>query len=391
MKDLQSELKAQRDHKLYRSRLVSQSAQSPECVINGRGLLSFCSNDYLGLANHAAVNMAFRKGIDQWGTGSGAAHLINGHSAAHHALEEELAEFTGRERALLFSTGYMANLAVASALLERNDQVIADKLSHASLIDAALLSGAKFTRYQHANLEHLAQKLDSGDPHQTLVLTDSVFSMDGDIAPLDKLSSLCLKNRCWLMVDEAHALGVYPFQGRHAGCGAAAASNLSNQDVPILMGTLGKAFGTFGAFIAGDNDLIETLIQSARTYIYTTALPSALAEATRASLQIVRSEQWRRDHLQDTIAQFKRFAKQLDLPLIPSDTPIQPLLVETPERAVQISRHLFDQGILVSAIRPPTVPKNTARLRITFSAAHSEKHLQLLLIALEKAFGVVKA
>lgn len=383
MKDLEAELKQRRAAGLYRERRIGYSQQGPEMEINGRPVVTFCSNDYLGLANHPAINEVFRKGIQRWGTGSGAAHLINGHSAAHHALEEELAEFTGRERALLFSTGYMANLGVAGALLGRSDAIFEDRLNHASLLDAGILCGARFHRYRHADPSDLADKLTASRIEgEKLVVTDGVFSMDGDIAPLSKLAEICRQNDAWLMVDDAHGLGVIGQQGR----GSLAVQGVASGQVPVLMGTLGKAFGTFGAFVAGSEALIETLVQHARTYIYTTASPPALAEATRASLQIVQREQWRRDHLQQLIRQFKTFAAQLGLPLMESSTPIQPLLVGNSERALTLSESLLQRGILVSAIRPPTVPQNSARLRITLSATHSEKHLHQLMHALEEIF-----
>lgn len=383
MKDLDTELEQRRRDGLYRRRRVSYSQQGPEMEIDDHAVLAFCSNDYLGLANHPAINEAYRKGIERWGTGSGAAHLINGHSAAHHALEEELADFTGRERALLFSTGYMANLGVAGALLGRRDAIFEDRLNHASLLDAGLLCGARFHRYRHADPGDLAARLDAPDVQgEKLVTTDGVFSMDGDLAPLSELAGVCHQNNAWLMVDDAHGLGVIGEQGR----GSVAVHGLTTKQVPVLMGTLGKAFGTFGAFVAGDEALIETLIQQARTYIYTTAAPPALAEATRASLQLVQREQWRRDHLQQLVRQFKTFASQLGLPLMESNTPIQPLLVGDSEKALALSESLLQRGILVSAIRPPTVPPNGARLRITFSAAHSEKHLDRLMHALDEIF-----
>ena len=386
MKNLPSNLIERQAQQLYRKRLINDSPQGPECVVDGQAVINFCSNDYLGLANHSAVNDAFKQGINRWGSGSGAAHLVNGHSAAHHALEEELAEFTGRKRALLFSTGYMANLGVGTALLERGDVVFEDRLNHASLIDAGLISGATFSRYQHADTQDLAQKITKHANKECLVMTDGVFSMDGDIAPVSELAKLCRSSNNSLMIDDAHGLGVLPFEGTQAGRGTLAQCNLSTQDVPILMGTLGKAFGTFGAFVAGDEDLIETLIQKSRTYIYTTALPAAIAEATRTSLRILQTENWRRQHLQELIKSFKQAAKELGLPLMPSDTPIQPLQVGSSEQALQLNQALLKEGILVTAIRPPTVPKGTARLRITFSAAHTEKHLTLLLLALEKVF-----
>ena len=382
MLNLRAELQQRCDAQLYRQRRILQTAQGPEVIYDNRSLLVFCSNDYLGLANHPKINAAFCRGVERWGSGSGAAHLICGHTAAHHALEEELAAFTGRARALLFSTGYMANLGIANALLQRHDRVFADRLNHASLIDAALASPAQLVRYRHADTRDLAEKFQQHARGQSLVMTDGVFSMDGDIAPLSQLAAICAQHNAWLMVDDAHGLGVVPDNG----LGSVAWHQLGVEQVPVLMGTLGKAFGTFGAFVAGSEDLIETLIQRARSYIYTTALPAANAEASRASLALVQQDTWRRQRLQELIRQFQRGADELGLPRMPSPTPIQPLLVQSSERALALSEALFEHGILVTAIRPPTVPKNTARLRITFSATHTDQHLQQLFQVLEKVF-----
>ncbi len=354
--------------------LKSQGLYRSRRIIDNKAVVNFCSNDYLGLANDARVITAFKKATDDYGVGSGSAHLICGHSSAHHALEEELAEFTGCERALLFSTGYMANLGTITALVGRGDCIFEDKLNHASLLDGGLSSGALFKRYPHADLEQL-EKLLFKASGQKLVVTDGVFSMDGDVAPLRELADLAKQNAAWLMVDDAHGFGVL---GKNGG-GLVEQLNLTSDDVPILMGTLGKAFGTFGAFVAGSEMLIETLIQSAHTYIYTTALPPAIAEATRESLKIVIAETWRREKLQALITQFKTGAAQLGLPLMPSDSPIQPLLVGDSSRATRMSEQLLDAGFLVSAIRPPTVPKGKARLRITLSALHEFEEVARLL------------
>jgi len=342
-------------------------------------VLSFCSNDYLGLANHPEVVRALQDGAQRWGVGSGAAHLVNGHSAAHHALEEELADFVGYPRALLFSTGYMANLGAIGALLGRGDRVYEDRYNHASLLDAARYSGARLLRYAHVVSEDLLQRLDSQGDGERLIATDGVFSMDGDIAPLPELAAIARQTQSWLLVDDAHGLGVLGARGR----GSVEHFGLNAGDIPILMGTLGKAFGTFGAFVAGSEALIETLIQQARTYIYTTATPPALAEATRASLRLVQQESWRREKLQTLIARFRNGAAQLGLRLMDSATPIQPLLVGATDMSVQLSERLRARGILVPAMRPPTVPEGAARLRITFSAAHEEIHIDRLLDALE--------
>ncbi len=362
MKNLATQLQARRDQQLYRSRLVVDGPQGVSVRVNGRDYLSFCSNDYLGLANHAEVVSAFHRGVDEYGCGSGAAHLITGHSRAHHALEEELADFVQRPRALLFSSGYLANLGVMAALLGRGDRVFEDRLNHASLLDAARLSRARLVRYQHNDVAGLASSLAASPACETLVATDGIFSMDGDMAPLADLSAVAAGHDAWMMVDDAHGLGVLGPQGR----GSVAQAGLGLNEVPVLMGTLGKAFGTFGAFVAGGDELIETLIQQARTYIYTTATPPAVASAARAALQRVRADDWRREHLQRLIGIFRCGARQLGLTLCDSDTPIQPLLVGSAGRALQLSLALREQGILISAIRPPTVAEAASRLRLRF-------------------------
>jgi len=383
MKNLSEALNSRKQENLYRSRQVIDGPQGVEIQIDGIPFLSFCSNDYLGLANHPQVVAAFHKGLDELGGGSGAAHLITGHSRAHHALEEELAEFVQRPRALLFSTGYMANLGVMSALLGHGDRVFEDRTNHASLLDGARLSGARLVRYRHADVNDLEARMSSVPRGEYLVATDGVFSMDGDIAPLKQLAEIAARHAAWLMVDDAHGLGVVGPGGR----GTVAQAGLDLEQVPVLMGTLGKAFGSFGAFVAGSEDLIETLIQEARTYIYTTAPPPAVAVATRAALKLVREEEWRRERLQELVQRFRAGAAQLGLRLFDSDTPIQPLIVGDAGTALQYSEALRGQGILVTAIRPPTVPDNSARLRITFSATHTEAHVDRLLDALGKIFA----
>lgn len=379
MKDLSRQLHQLREQNLYRSRRILESPQGAEIRLEGRPYLAFCSNDYLGLATHPQIIRAFQSAAEQYGVGSGAAHLVSGHHIEHHALEEELAEFTGRPRALLFSTGYMANLGVMSALLERGDTVYQDRLNHASLLDGGRLCGARLVRYAHGNVQALADRLSVHKGGEALVATDGVFSMDGDLAPLTELARICGDRGVWLMVDDAHGFGVLGRQGR----GSLDDFGLGVEDVPIVVGTLGKALGTAGAFVAGSEELIETLIQKARTYIFTTAAPPAVAAATRVSLRLVQREDWRREHLHTLVARFRRGAEQLGLRLMNSSTPIQPLVVGEAGRAVAISSALRERGILISAIRPPTVPAGTARLRITFSAAHSESQVDRLLEALE--------
>lgn len=380
--DFAGQLDLLKRQSLYRSRRVTEGPQGVLLNVDGRQVVNFCSNDYLGLANHPEVIAAFKNGVDRYGVGSGSAHLICGHSGAHHALEEELAAFMGRERALLFSAGYMANLGVISALVERGDCVLEDRLNHASLLDGGLLSGARFRRYQHADINDLQAKL-AGCDTRALIVSDGVFSMDGDLAPLPEVSRLANQYQAGLLIDDAHGFGVLG----QTGGGVVQHFGLSQQDVPILMGTLGKAFGTFGAFVAGSNELVEMLIQKARTYVFTTALPAAVAEATRASLRLLQQESWRRDKLQWLIKRFRNGAEQQGLQLMDSFTAIQPIVIGDSEKAVAASNRLLEQGFWVSAIRPPTVPAGTARLRVTFSANHDEQQIDALLEALAKALA----
>lgn len=363
---------------LYRQRRILESAQGPEVRVDGKTYIAFCSNDYLGLAQHPQVVAAMQKASDHYGVGSGASHLVSGHSREHHALEEELAAFCGRERALLFSTGYMANLGAVTALVGRSDGVFEDRLNHASLLDAGLLSGARFQRFQHNDMRDLERRLARSRSERKLIVVDGVFSMDGDCAPLTELSQLAERHNAWLMVDDAHGFGCLGAQG--GGC--AEHFGLGQDRLPILMATLGKALGTSGAFVAGSETLIETLIQQARSYIYTTAMPPALAAASRASLRLLTEEAWRRDALQSRIQQFRQDAQALGLALMPSETAIQPLLVGDEARALKLAEGLAERGFLVIAIRPPTVPAGSARLRITLSAEHTEQQVTQLLDAL---------
>ena len=378
--DLSADLEQRRVAHLYRRRQVVQSPQGVELTIDGRRYINFCSNDYLGLASHPELIEAFSRAARDYGVGSGAAHLITGHSEQHHYLEQELAAFTGYPRVLLFSTGYMANLGVVSALVGQGDAVFEDRLNHASLLDAGLLSRARLQRYTHLDSADLAQKIAASKARRTLICTDGVFSMDGDMADVTGLARVANEQQAWLMVDDAHGLGVIGKTGR----GTLEEHGLGVQQVPILMGTFGKAFGTFGAFVAADEVVIETLIQKARPYIYTTALPPAVAAATRTALRLVQSEGWRREHLQALITQFRHGAAELGLNLMSSASAIQPLMIGDAGRAVSLSEKLKQRGLLISAIRPPTVPEGTARLRITLSAAHSTEQVEHLLQTLDE-------
>jgi 8-amino-7-oxononanoate synthase len=359
---------------LYRQRLTLQSAQGPLVRLDGEQYLNFCSNDYLGLAAHPKVIEAFCAGAQRYGVGSGASHLVCGHSAPHQELEEALAQLTGRPRALLFSSGYAANTGTLTTLLQAGDQVFQDRLNHASLLDGGLHSGARFRRFAHNDLADLERKLEGGEGPK-LVVVDGVFSMDGDSAPLAELAALCTREDAWLMVDDAHGIGVMG----ERGAGSVQAANLGPGQVPVLMATLGKALGTAGAFVAGDELLIEGLIQGARNYIYTTATPPAVATAGLAAVRLLGEEAWRRDHLHALVARFRKGAQHLELPVMESASAIQPLLVGDAARAMAISGRLRQRGLLIGAIRPPTVPRGTSRLRITLSAAHSEEQVDQLL------------
>lgn len=345
--------------------------------VEGREVVNFCSNDYLGLAREPRLAERFARAARELGTGSGASHLVSGHHPAHHALEEVLADYTGRERALLFSTGYMANLGLACALAGRGDTVLEDRLNHASLLDAGLLSGARFTRFPHAGVAALSRRLERA-PGRKLVLTDGVFSMDGDVAPLPAMSAACARHAALLAVDDAHGLGVLG----PTGGGTLELLGLGPAEVPLLVGTLGKAFGCFGAFVAGERDTIELLLQRARTYIYTTALPPAMAVATRAAVEMARIESWRRERVHALVARFRSRATDAGLPLADSQTPIQPVLLGEPAAAVAASEALLERGFLVAAIRPPTVPRGSSRLRVTLSAAHDEDEVDRLVEAI---------
>ncbi|MEQ9462306.1 MAG: 8-amino-7-oxononanoate synthase [Haliea sp.] len=378
---LRAVLEERRAAGLYRQCQTLESGQGPVVRVDGREYLNFCSNDYLGLASHPKVIASLRAAAAVWGVGSGASHLVCGHSAPHRALEEALAEFTGRPRALLFSSGYAANTGILQALLQAGDTVLQDRLNHASLLDGGLHSGARLRRFAHNDCDDLARKLQQS-PGPALVAVDGVFSMDGDSAPLASIARICQQRQAWLMVDDAHGLGVTGA----TGAGSVEAAGLGSGDVPVLMATLGKALGTSGAFVAGDELLIEALIQSTRNYIYTTAMPPALAAASLTALGLLREEAWRRDQLAALVAQFRRGAADLSLPLMGSDSAIQPLVVGDAERAVQLSQQLRERGILISAIRPPTVPAGTSRLRVTLSAAHTAEQVERLLNALSEVW-----
>ena len=364
----------------YRRLRTRSGEQGVSVIIDGKEMLSFCSNDYLGLAAHPIITKAFINAAETEGVGSGAAHLLSGHSYYHQQLEEALADFMGQQSVLLFSSGYQANLGVIDGLMSRGDVVIQDKLNHASLLDGGRLSAAKSWRYHHADMGSLQRRLrQTEDSDCRLVVTDGVFSMDGDLAPLQPLIQLTQTHQAALMVDDAHAIGVL---GKH-GRGSVEHWQVKAEHMPIVMGTLGKAFGTAGAFVAADKDVIETLIQQSRTFVYTTAQPAAVAAASLASLVLVRTENWRREKLQTLIEQFRKGAAELGLATMNSLTPIQPIMIGDDKEAIVIGQELESRGFLLGVIRTPTVPLGSARLRVTLSTNHTEQNIKQLLEALE--------
>jgi 8-amino-7-oxononanoate synthase len=387
---LRAELHALDERALRRRRATVTASEAPHAtrlVIDGQRVVNFCSNDYLGLAAEPALIAAMCAAAQRCGAGSGASHLVTGHGAEHAALELELAEFTQRQRALLFSTGYMANLGVISSVIGRNDLLLGDWLNHASLIDAGALARAERQRYPHADADSARQMLAAArgvaPARGVLLATDGVFSMDGDLAPLPALAVAAREHGAWLLVDDAHGIGVLGAAGRgtleHFGLGAA--------EVPLLIGTLGKALGSFGAFVAGDEDLIELILQRARAYIYTTALPQPVAAATRAALRCVQSQPWRREKLHALVARFRERANARGVELGASTSPIQPIIVGEEQRALAISSALRAAGFWVTAIRPPTVPRGSARLRVTLSSAHTDFEVDALVDALARALA----
>ncbi|OGT20415.1 MAG: 8-amino-7-oxononanoate synthase [Gallionellales bacterium RIFOXYB12_FULL_54_9] len=396
--ELQDELDERAAKGLLRSRRTVSGPQATQLLVDGKPYLSFCSNDYLGLANHPQLINALQQGAAEFGVGAGAAHLVNGHFSSHEQLETELAAFVGKPAALLYSTGYMANLGVVQALTGRGDTVFADKLNHASLNDAMLLSRAEVKRYRHNDMAQLASLLEKTTSGRKLICTDAVFSMDGDYAPLPELLALCEAHDAWLLVDDAHGFGVTGVQGRGSlfrnpppapllqRGGREGGERKGDLDSPriIYMATLGKAAGVFGAFVAAEAVVINYLINQSRSYIYTTATPPALSVALLASLILIREGDARRAHLHSLMAQLKQGLAGLPWSLMESDTAIQPLVVGENQAALDLSSALRERGIWVAAIRPPTVPEGTARLRITLSAAHTSADVAQLVEALHE-------
>jgi 8-amino-7-oxononanoate synthase len=377
---LKTQLDALAAQGLQRRRPLLETPCGPHAVVEGQPLLAFASNDYLGLANDPALIAALQDGAGTWGAGSGASHLVSGHLQPHQALEDALAAFLGFPRALTFSTGYLANLAILPALTGRGDAVFADKLNHASLIDGVQLCRADSYRYPHNDMAALERQLAASTAPTKVIVSDAVFSMDGDLAPLAELLALAEHFDTWLVLDDAHGFGVLGAQGR----GSLAHCGLAYHPRILLIGTLGKAAGVGGAFIAGSNTAIEWLIQTARSYIFTTAAPPAIACTLQASLKAIAAAEDRRQHLQTLITHLRQQLADLPWQLLHSETAIQPLIIGDNQAALEVSQGLLEQGIWVPAIRPPTVPKGTARLRISLSAAHQLADIERLSQALNQ-------
>ena len=372
-------------HRVRERRTVTHR-DGARCEVDGRWLTNFCGNDYLGLSQHFKVTTALGDVSAREGAGGVASHLVCGHHAAHEALERELADWLGAPRALLFGSGYMANLAVVQALLGDEDVCVQDRLNHASLIDAARLAGCRLRRYPHADAEGAIRQLRSVPDGMAMLATDGVFSMDGDIAPLRELSLAARVQKALMYVDDAHGVGVLGPDGR----GSVAAARLGVEQVPLQLATLGKALGGYGAAVVGDADLISHLAETARPYIYTTALPPAQAAATLAAVKLARTEHWRRERLRELATRLRERAQGHGFKLLPSETPIQPLVCGDERVALAMAHALEAQGFWVAAIRPPTVPEGSARLRITLSALHTPADVDALVEALAWARDAVE-
>lgn len=379
---LQAGLRRQREKSLYRTRLIRTDPQGAEITLDNKKYLNFCSNDYLGLANHPELVKAAKAALEKYGTGSGGSSLITGYTDVHQRLEEALAEFTDRSRVLLFTSGFAANAGTISAITGRKNSIFMDRLCHASLIDGARLSGAKIWRFRHLDLNHLGELLSRVKAENSWVVTEALYSMDGDIAPLHKIVEHCAQHSASLYVDDAHGFGLLGEEG----AGGINSFGLTQDQAPVLVATFGKALGVSGAFVAGSENLIETLIQRCRTYIYTTAMPPAQAAMILKSLELTRTQSWRREKLFELIARFREKATQRGIPLNEQATgPIQPILIGNAERAIRISQALKDKGLLITAIRPPTVQQGRSRLRITLSASHTFEHLGRLTTGLAQS------
>ena len=379
-KELESQLAGLADSHLLRTRKTLETGCSTHVSVDGKPLLAFCSNDYLGLASHPAIQEVVCKAVRQWGTGSGGSHVVNGHMTPHQMLEEALAQFVGADRALYYSTGYMANIGVVPTLVGRGDAVFADRLNHASLIDAVQLSRADHRRYAHKDMGQLEKMLASSDAKRKLILSDAVFSMDGDVAPLKELLDLAEQYDAWLVLDDAHGFGVLGQEGR---------GSLDHFGIPfhprlVYIGTLGKAAGVSGAFVAGSSTVIEWLMQRSRSYIFTTASSPVIAAALLASLELVRQGEDLRGQLRQLAQSLHEGLQGTAWRILPSFTAIHPIIVGENDAVLKVSEALMDRGIWVPAIRPPTVPKGQARLRISLSASHTLADVGRLVSALRE-------
>ena len=375
---LKLELDALKKQHAYRQRRILESPQGINVKIGGKSCLSFCSNDYLGLANHPKIRAATCQTINEFGVGSGASQLISGYTSVHASLEQALADFLNFERVLLFSSGFLANLGVIAALATRDTVVLEDRLNHASLIDAARYAGTRLQRYRHRDALHAAELLSAADAKRSLIATDGVFSMEGTESPLTELHALKQKYNALLVVDDAHGIGVLGAQGK----GILEQQGISSQQVDVLVGTFGKAFGSSGAFVACSNDTAEYLLQKSRTLIYTTALPACLTAAAHASLDIIKLEPRRRERLHNNIHYFRNALAETSLTLQDSLSPIQTIIIGDNEKTLHMSEQLIQRGILIIAIRPPTVPANSARLRITLCSEHTPQQIDQLVSTL---------
>ena len=367
---------------LHRASIPINGKQSRYIVVNGKQYLNFSSNDYLGLASDPALVNAWKKGADLFGIGSGGSYLVTGYNQVHHDVTQQLQEWLGVESIALFNSGYSANQAIIKLLLSNNDLLIQDKLNHASLMEAGCNSPAKMQRFKHNDMQHLQTILNTNsEVDNKLVISEGVFSMDGDCAPIDSLQQRCQSHQAWLMVDDAHGLGVLGKEGK----GSASAQHIDNSELDIYMSTFGKALGIGGAFVSGSHQLIDYITNFSKPYIYTTGLPPAMVYCIGESARLVQTQQWRRDHLSELIAYFKLLAVQFDLPLMASNTAIQPVLIGLSDTAIAISNTLKKSGIWTTAIRPPTVPNNTARLRVTLTVNHQKQDIEFLVKQIKRA------
>ena len=384
MKYISDELIKIKESGLYRDLRVVGNAQDTHIEIEGRPFLSFCSNNYLGLANHPSVVKAVKDAVEEYGWGAGASRLVSGNMILHEALEDTISRFKGKEAAIVFPTGYMANLGAITSLVSNGDLVICDKLNHASIIDGCRLSGADFRVYAHCNMDKLENILKkSSNYNRKLIVTDSVFSMDGDLAPLPDIVRIATEYNAMIMVDEAHGTGVFGENGR----GVVEHFNL-NKEIDVVMGTLSKAIGSLGGYVSGDIDLISYLRNKARSFMYTTALPPAVCAASIAGINLIQEDPSMRESLWYNVRFIKDKLRSLNINMISSESQIIPILIGDAQKAVEISTLLYEKGILIPAIRPPTVPANSSRLRMTVMSSHTQGDLESLFEVLSEVMSV---